>query len=58
MAKPFAVERHGLRFGLIPDSAEDYADAEDGEEIELTHVLLLPGNDMAFTPPWNGDYDT
>jgi len=45
---PFAVERFGLTFGLIPDKSED----------EWT-VELQPGNYMAFCPPWNsGEYDT
>ncbi|MBB5208425.1 hypothetical protein [Chiayiivirga flava] len=58
VAKPFAIERHGLQFGLIPESADDYADFDDDEEIELSSVILMPGNYMAFTPPWTGDYDT
>ena len=57
VARPFAVERHGLRFGLIPECAEDH-DGADGEDIKLTYVILMPGNYMAFHAPWTGDYDT
>ena len=44
---PFEVEREGTTFGLV------YTNSEYGEWVEL-----LPGNSMAFTPPWDGDYDT
>ncbi len=44
---PFSVERDGIAFGLI------YRRTEGSEYVEV-----LPGNYMAFYPPWNGDYDT
>lgn len=48
---PFAVERFGLRFGLIPRAPEQ--DGGDGA------VEMQPGNYMAFFPPWDsGEYDT
>lgn len=49
---PFRVERFGIEFGLMPCPPD--------EEIEEDHwwVILLPGNYMAFYPPWDGDYDT
>ena len=43
----FSVERDGIAFGLI------YRRSEDTEYVEV-----LPGNYMAFYPPWNGEYDT
>ncbi|MFE9689365.1 hypothetical protein [Micromonospora sp. NPDC005806] len=47
---PFAVERSGTTFGLIPRPPE----ADDGWWVELH-----PGNYMAFTEPWDsGEYDT
>ena len=46
---PFAVERFGTTFGLIPDWDEE----------DSLSVILQPGNYMAFYEPWdNGDYDT
>ena len=45
--EPFQVEKWGTTFGLI------YTEFEGDEWVEL-----LPGNFMAFTPPWNGYYDT
>ena len=47
---PFATERFGIEFGLIPRECED---EEDEPAIELQ-----PGNYMAFFDPWDGDYDT
>lgn len=55
LAKPFSVERFGLRFGLIPDAAEDF---DGDEDFEPVYVCLLPGNYMAFMAPWDGSYDT
>ena len=51
VVKPFEVEAHGLKFGLIPSRWE-----EDGQE--CLWVEVMPGNYMAFTPPWDGRYDT
>lgn len=49
--KPFAVEKFGRRFGLIPCEPED-----DGDPWA---VEVMPGNYMAFFEPWDsGDYDT
>lgn len=48
--KPFAIEKFQLIFGLIPDSP-------DADE-DPYYVILEPGNYMAFTPPWRGEYDT
>lgn len=42
--KPFSVELNGLNIGLIP--------REDGE-----CYIYMP-YDLAFFPPWNGQYDT
>jgi hypothetical protein len=47
---PFQLERFGTTFGLVPRPPED----EDDE----WSVELLPGNYMAFVPPWDGTYDT
>lgn len=48
---PFAVERFGTTFGLIPREPED----EDDEWV----VEAQPGDYMAFYEPWDsGDYDT
>ncbi|MEU8261848.1 hypothetical protein AB0C02_14655 [Micromonospora sp. NPDC048999] len=48
---PFAVERFGTTFGLIPRPPEDEGDS--------WWVELHPGNYMAFTAPWDsGEYDT
>jgi hypothetical protein len=52
-AKPFCVGRFGLKFGLIPDTAEDF---DDDEDFEPVYVTLLPGNYMAFMAPWSGEY--
>ncbi|MBY0263357.1 MAG: hypothetical protein K2Q20_13495 [Phycisphaerales bacterium] len=48
--KPFAVERFGVRFGLITVAPE-----EDGD---TWWVKAMPGDFMAFTEPWDGLYDT
>lgn len=49
--KPFAVERFGTTFGLVPREPED---GDDEWAVEL-----LPGNYMAFFQPWDsGEYDT
>ena len=48
--KPFAIERDGVTFGLIPQEPE--------EPDEDWCVIVEPGNYMAFYPPWDGDYDT
>jgi hypothetical protein len=48
--KPFAIERHGVTFGLIPQEPE--------EPDEPWCVIVEPGNYMAFFSPWEGDYDT
>ncbi len=48
---PFAVERFGTTFGLVPREPED-----DDDEWA---VEAQPGNYMAFFEPWDsGDYDT
>ena len=48
---PFAVERFGTTFGLIPREPED--------EEYVWAVELQPDNYMAFFEPWeSGDYDT
>lgn len=49
--KPFAVERFGTTFGLVPREPED--------EDDVWAVEMQPGNYMAFFEPWNsGEYDT
>lgn len=49
--EPFALERFGTTFGLVPRPPED-----DGDPWWVT---LEPGDYMAFTEPWDsGDYDT
>ena len=47
---PFAIERFGVEFGLIPRPPE-----EEGDD---WWVILLPGDYMAFSEPFDGDYDT
>jgi len=44
---PFCVEAFGVEFGLI------YSCYKNSE-----WVNLMPGDYVAFTPPWTGDYDT
>jgi hypothetical protein len=49
--RPFAIERFGRQFGLIPREPE--------EEDDPWAVEMMPGNYMAFFEPWDsGDYDT
>jgi hypothetical protein len=49
--QPFAIERCGTTFGLIPRPPEDEGDN--------WWVELQPGNYMAFHEPWDsGEYDT
>jgi len=49
--QPFALERFGTTFGLVPRAPED--------EDEGWWVELQPGNYMAFHEPWDsGEYDT
>jgi len=49
--QPFALERFGTTFGLVPRAQE--------EEDEGWWVELQPGNYMAFHEPWDsGEYDT
>jgi len=49
--QPFAIERFGTTFGLIPRAPE--------EEHMGWWVELQPGNYMAFHEPWDsGEYDT
>lgn len=48
---PFRVERFGVEFGFLAEPPE-----EAGGDWS---VLVMPGNYMAFFPPWDsGDYDT
>lgn len=44
--KPFQLERHGTTFGLIPSSQD---------KIQL---VFEPGHYMAFSPPWDGAYQS
>ena len=49
--QPFAIERFGTTFGLVPRAPE--------EENDGWWVELQPGNYMAFHEPWDsGEYDT
>jgi hypothetical protein len=49
--QPFAIERFGTTFGLVPRAPE--------EEDDSWWVELQPGNYMAFHEPWDsGEYDT
>jgi hypothetical protein len=47
---PFKIDRFGVEFGLIPRPPE-----EEGDD---WWVILEPGDYMAFTEPFDGDYDT
>lgn len=47
---PFRVDRDGVTFGLIPRAPED--------EDDHWWAILVPGDYMAFTDPWDGYYDT
>ncbi len=56
---PFAVEKFGRQFGLIFDAGEPLSeDGDEGEEDFGSWVTVEPGNYMAFSPPWDGEYDT
>jgi hypothetical protein len=44
------VERFGTVFGLVPEPPED--------EEDHWWVTVQPGGCVAFTPPWDGRYDT
>ena len=44
---PFQITKYGVKFGFI------YVEHDGAEWIEV-----LPGNNVAFTPPWDGNYDT
>jgi hypothetical protein len=49
--QPFAIERFGTTFGLVPRSPEDKDDS--------WWVEMQPGNYMDFHEPWDsGEYDT
>lgn len=48
--QPFSVVHDGVTFGLIPRAPED--------EDEDWCATLIPGDYMAFTEPWDGNYDT
>ncbi|WP_433528977.1 hypothetical protein ACQPYA_21960 [Micromonospora sp. CA-263727] len=48
--EPFAVDRFGTTFGLIPREPE-------GDD-DTWWVTVEPGDYMAFSEPWDGDYDT
>jgi len=47
---PFRIERFGVEFGLIPQPPED----EDGG----WWIILEPGDYMAFSEPFDGEYYT
>jgi hypothetical protein len=50
VVQPFAIDRFGTTFGLIP---------RPDEEADAWWVELQPGNYMAFHEPWDsGEYDT
>jgi hypothetical protein len=51
---PFQITRFGIEFGLILLINEDDPDFDP----ERIRIELHPGNYMAFSPPWNGDYET
>lgn len=51
---PFSIEKFGRTFGLVYDAGEH---DEDEEDLGVW-VTVEPGNYMAFSPPWDGDYDT
>ncbi|PZG12584.1 hypothetical protein C1I95_25490 [Micromonospora craterilacus] len=48
--EPFAVDRFGTTFGLIPREPE-------GDD-DTWWVTVEPGDYMAFSEPWDGSYDT
>nr|WP_042286946.1 hypothetical protein [Nonlabens ulvanivorans] len=43
--KPFSTIIDGFEFGLIPDD-------------EIQTIELQPSSTIAFSAPWNGEYDT
>ena len=47
---PFSQDAFDSTFGLVPRAPED----PDG----IAYVELLPGNYVAYTWPWDGEYDT
>lgn len=50
--EPFAIDRFGTTFGLVPRPPED-------EDDDVWWVTVEPGDYMAFTEPWDsGSYDT
>jgi hypothetical protein len=51
---PFEITRFGIAFGLIPNIYEP----EGPDEEPYSFVELHPGDYMAFSYPWNGDYET
>lgn len=55
---PFSVERFGRTFGLIHDAGMDGDDADAEDDEATAWVTVEPGNYMAFSAPWDGDYDT
>ena len=56
---PFSVSRFGLAFGQIPRGLDGLSDEDAAKDVDWRAVELLPGNYMAFFPPWDsGDYDT
>lgn len=48
--RPFQLEQFGVRFGLVPEASDE------GEG--YSRVTVQPGDYIAFTPPWDGNYDT
>ncbi|HSZ62595.1 MAG TPA: hypothetical protein VK828_12410 [Terriglobales bacterium] len=51
VVQPFAIERFGTTFGLVPRAPEEEGDG--------WWVEVQPGNYMAFHEPWDsGEYDT
>lgn len=55
---PFSVQKYGRTFGLVFDPGDEEDDEDDGDEEPGTWVNVLPGDYMAFSPPWDGEYDT
>jgi len=52
---PFSLQKFGRTFGLVFDAGD--GEGEDDED-SGAWVNVLPGDYMAFYPPWDGDYDT
>ncbi len=48
--EPFALDRFGTTFGLVPRAPE-------GDD-DTWWVTVEPGDYMAFSEPWDGVYDT